>query len=327
VAIKKVRSSKTVIYKRADIEGIETDLQATVEAALAEAAKPSDRKETIGDAAVSNIRRVIGSHNAKENMLFGSLYLYEVGKDVTFVIEDDDADEFLIEAQNPAVGLDDEDDTKRRELLESALYFAIWKNHVVVAQSAALKARDLENHLKWFASECTGMIEGEYPLALSDEPTQEARQKIQTLPVKNVELGTPISTEQAQAPDGVTFHRLKGRAGQAIAAFLGDEILNELKLEDALEDSNLEVTLSLRYKRKTTDSGHAALDHIARAMRHAEPEDTKVTTGSGTVIKGGLLKLTGHVRVDTYNGIVDSNDLYSEMKNWLVERIEEGSVG
>jgi hypothetical protein len=187
--------------------------------------------------------------------------------------------------------------------------------------------------LKWLLTEHAKVLDPAVGLSLCDEPTKEARQRIEKLPVKSVELGTPVVSEeltgQASEATGTrqVMHRISGKSRELLNSLLGEEVLSKLNLQSALDDSNLEVTLQLRYKRKTDDSGHVALDHIARAMRHAEPEDTKVITSTGTILKGDKLKLAGHISVGTYNGIVDTADLYSQMFTWLEEKIAEGSVG
>lgn len=335
IHMSKTRIRKSIIYKKSEIVGIDErrTLERLIKEALLVKPKPSDRRQNMGsDEIDSGVRRVIGSTSAKENMLFGTVLLYEVGKDVTFVVEDDDAEEFIIESQNPSVGISSEEDKKRREVLQSALYFGVLGNHLVAVQSQALRCKDLESHLGWLLRESTVVTE-DVGISLSDEPTEKARKKLNELPVKSVEIGSPIES-RAMTPSGSAVmqttahnHKLTGRAKEVIQAFLGDNFINSLNLPSDLNDSNLELVLQLRYKRKTTDSGHKALDHIARAMRHADPEDTKVITSSGTTIHGSELKLTGHVTFNAYNGVPDSADLYEQMYNWLEARIAEGAVG
>lgn len=330
-----IRRQKNIIYKRAEFTQSGLVLETLLQKALDKFPKPAARREVVGSAEQdSKVRRVIGASRHERAMACGSLLLYEIGKDVAFVIEDEEADEFIVESQNPAKGLD-EGDTRKREVLESALYFGIFGEHVVLVQSHALKARDLENHLKWLLTEHAKVLDSSVGLALCDEPTKAARERIENLPVKSVELGAPVVSEEVamqgmaiqEASTKQVVHRIAGKGRELISSLLGEDVLAQLKLESALDDSNLEVTLQLRYKRSTDDSGHKALDHIARAMRHAEPEDTKVITSTGTVLKGESLKLAGHISVGTYNGIVDTEDLYSQMFAWLEERIAEGSVG
>lgn len=332
----KTRIRKSIIYKKSEIIGLDEKrtLERLIKEALLVKPKPSDRRQSMGSNEIdSAVRRVIGSTSAKENMLFGTVLLYEVGKDVTFVVEDDDAEEFIIESQNPSVGISSEADKRRREVLQSALYFGVLGNHVVAVQSQALKCKDLESHLRWLLKESVVITE-DVGISLSDEPTEKARKKLNELPVKSVEIGSPIESRAVDPSKKGTVmqttahnHKLTGRAKEVIQAFLGDNFINSLNLPSDLNDANLELVLQLRYKRKTTDSGHKALDHIARAMRHADPEDTKVITSSGTTIHGSELKLTGHVTFNAYNGVPDSTDLYEQMYNWLEARIAEGAVG
>lgn len=326
----KQRKQKAIIYKRAEFSNSGPVLETLLNSAFSVVEKPGKRRQKMAGEIDSNVRRVIGAVKMHQNMLCGSLLMYEVGKDVAFVVEDDDADEYEIESQNPTVGQSD-DDKKKRELLQAALYFGVWGNHVVVVQSQALKARQLEQHLNWLLSECTDTLAKDVSLVLSDEPTLEARARIESLQPKVVEVGTPFMSTPASAPSSqatsVSSHKITGKVEQLLSAFLSEDVLSQLRLEEALDDSNLEATLQLRYKRKSTESGYAALDHIARAMRHAEPEDTKVITSSGSVISGEMLKLTGTIAVDTYNGVVDNADLFAQMYDWLASKFEEGSVG
>lgn len=322
------RKQKRIIYKRAEFIGGSFVLGELLEQAFLTKNKPALRRQSIGDEGTSDIRQVVGATKKEQNMLCGSLLMYEIGKDIAFVVADDEADEYQIESQNPAVGLE-EGDQRTREVLQAALYFGVWDNHVVLVQSQALQSRQLENHLNWFLKECDGVMEQSVSLSLSDEPTQEARAALEGLQPKVVEIGTPFISQLSTTSNvqRVETHKITGKVKQLLSAFLSEDTLNRLQLEDALDDANLEATLQLRYKRKSTDSGYAMLDQIARAMRHAEPEDTKVITSSGSIITGDQLKLAGTISVDTYNGIVDNNDLFSQMHGWLASKFEEGSVG
>ncbi|WP_417537025.1 hypothetical protein [Marinomonas sp.] len=322
------RKQKTVIYKRAEFNKTGLVLETLLNNAFSTLDKPSKRRQDHGHE--GDIKQVIGAVKKQQVMLCGTLLMYEVGKDVAFVVEDDDADEYAIESQNPSVGLD-ENDKRKREVLQSALYFGIWGNHVVLVQSQALQSRQFETHINWLLGQKSNVVAPEVEVSLSDEPTQEARANIENLQPRVVEIGTPFNSSPVKSEHAnqakIISHKLSGRIEQLLEAFLEKDIVSKLRFEEALDDSNLEATLQLRYKRKSTESGYAALDNISRALRHAEPEDTKVITSSGTVITGDMLKLTGTISVDTYNGVVDNDDLFAQMFDWLANKIEEGSVG
>ncbi|WP_311567246.1 hypothetical protein [Photobacterium arenosum] len=139
--------------------------------------------------------------------------------------------------------------------MQSALYFGVLGNHVVAVQSQALKCRDLEKHLTWLLRS-TQAVGEDVAIALEDEPTEAARAKLNDLPVKSVEIGTPLESRAAGNNNSTglnvsTNHKLTGRAKEMIQAILGDNFINSLNLPSDLNDSNLELVLQLKYKRKT----------------------------------------------------------------------------
>ncbi|EHJ9983661.1 hypothetical protein KB976_002731 [Vibrio parahaemolyticus] len=320
---KRNRIPKSVMYKRCRFFGEKSDLvlDKILSEILERMSKASERREYIDDN--KRVRRVVGSVDRLGNMIFGSLLYYEIDKDVTFVVEDEDAENYILETQNPSIGLTPRDDNKKRELLESVLYFGVFENHLVLSQSKALRSRDLESHLNWLLSEFDKNIGT--VLSLDDEPTEEIRQRMNSASVKAVQVGTPLHASPSSAtPKGTNIvknQKLTGVAYDALCAFLGKSVIDKLELPSGLDESNLELALTLTYKRKTTESGHKALDKLAHAFRHMEPEDTKIVTSSGATLSGKTLKLSGQVRCDATNGIPDARDLYLQMNDWLGKQL------
>lgn len=325
----RARRPKTVMYKRADFNHPGLTLQQLLDDALGVLNKPALRRQNVGESEEAPVRRVIGRTQEITPMVFGTMLYYEPGRDITFVIEDENAEEFLIQHESPQQD-PDQANGARREVLQSALYFGVHGNHVVVCQSQALKARDLEKHLNWLLGQELDLLPSGVGLSLSDEPTQQARDMVEGLKVRSVEFGTPITSQpEDSASDGVSSvqrHLLSGAAVEALKNLVNDGFLDRLRFDDALDHANLEVTVQVKYRRTTTESGHRALDNIARAMRHAEPEDTRITTTAGTVIQGDDLRVTTKIYVDTYNGVVDSGDMYTEMLAWFQRIMREGIV-
>ncbi len=322
--VAKVRRRKSIQYKNAQFSATGTHLQAYLEAALSTVKKPGERVEFLDDK--GTVRRVVNSSKSQNGMLFGQMIRYEPGKDQTVVVMDDESNEYPVEQ----IPLGESDDGKKREVVESVLYFGILENHVILVQSQALKARDYERHIEWLVKQRTSVFPKDNALYLSDKPSDEARKKIEKLPVKKVTIGaeldaTPVDSKEIQSSKSVKF-RPYGKGFDILQAVLGENWRNSLRLEDSLDEANLKVSLEVTYFRKTTEKAHEVLDNIATAMRHAEPDDVKIELQGGTVLKGNELKMTGHINVDTYNGVADSNDLYAEMNEWLKARIQEGTV-
>lgn len=322
----KKRLKKSVIYKQCELGPYGSHLQDLVDQAFKLKSKAVERREELGDNGEEVVRRVVSKIRRQDGMLFGQLLLYQVGKDMTFVVEDESAEDFEIESSNPPAS----EDGKRREVLESALYFALLGNHVVIQQSQALKARDLEKHLNWLLRGCTEILSEKYSVCLSDKPSDAAREKIESMPVKAACVGTPLVAEESKYSQGSGQTSTKflptGNGFAVLKAIFGESWTEQLSLDDALDDANLEVRLQVRYKRKTSKSGEKFLAQLGRAFRHFEPEDSVIETVGGPSIHGKDLKLTGHFYVDTYNGVVDCEDLYKKMHTWLETRIKEGTV-
>ena len=152
-------------------------------------------------------------------------------------------------------------------------------------------------------------------------------------------MGTPVETfgpEQSESkldegPSGTGFTKAvkwipKGIGADLIKAALGEDWLNSLKLEDALDEANLQVNLEITYLRKTTSTGQKMLDNIASSLRHIEPDDVKIELNGGGLVKGNDLKLTGPISVQYNNGLIDESDLYNQMHSWLLQKIEQDEI-
>lgn len=322
---KKVRRRKTVHYKRVQFTNTGANLQEYLSLAFSSSKKPVDRVEFLDEK--GSVRRVVNSTKSRSEMIFGQMIRFEPGRDQTVVVLDEDSDEYPVEQ----ITVPPRDDGKKREVIESVLYFGVLENHVILIQSAALKSRDFEKHIEWLIKHNTKVFPEDCAIFLSDQPTESARKKIENLPVKKVLIGAGLESkpEESQgkisATNKVKF-RPDGKGFDILEAALGEEWRKDLSLEESLDESNLRVSLEVTYFRKTTKRANEMLDNIATAMRHAEPDDVRIELQGGTVLKGDELKMTGYINVDTYNGIADSNDLYTEMLDWLKGRIQEGTV-
>ena len=335
------KKRKNIIYKRAEIVHEDNSLQKLLEKALSKEGtcfKASDRREHPNPDQGSV--RFINRHTMHSGMFFGQLIFFEPGRSQTYIELDDDADTYTIDALTPESLNDTKSkEQKRKEFVESMLYFGVYENHLVLLQSTALKSRDLEAHLAWLLGTRTESLKNNSALILKDKPTEETLKRIVKSPVKSVHLGTPVETfgpEQSESkldegPSGTGFTKAvkwipKGIGADLIKAALGEDWLNSLKLEDALDEANLQVNLEITYLRKTTSTGQKMLDNIASSLRHIEPDDVKIELNGGGLVKGNDLKLTGPISVQYNNGLIDESDLYSHMHSWLLQKIEQDEI-
>jgi len=337
---------KIIHYKRAVLTKNHVTLQNLLDEALkagSNAEKALNRREVINPDDESF--RLINHHKNYSGMFFGQLIFFEAGRSQRLITLDDDADYYKIDAiTSDAIGKQgneqkstEEDVKKRREFIDSMLYFGVLDNHIVVMQSAALKSRELETHLSWFLGTCTELINKNSALILQDKPTEDSIKKIEQFPVKSVHLGTSVETRAEQEDvakksadnrDSKTDSMARkvkwipcGMGVDVIQAALGEDWFNQLNLQDSLDDANLQVSLEISYLRRTTSNGQKMLDNIASSLRHIDEADVKIELYGGGTIQGNELKLSGPVSVKTLNGLVDENDLYNQMHTWLVAKI------
>lgn len=315
---------KTISYKKASFSNKSSHtLQELLQKALSLNKKVGQRKEPLLDNDPdSEIYRLINCSRSQLGMVFGNLILYTKGQNIPLITLDEDADEYEVEQIVPT-----ENKGKKREFLNSILYFAIKENHVVLLQSLSLKARDFENYLNWFLSKVSILPENNR-LNLNDQPPSATREKISKSHVKSVSLGLPLLSQS----EGVgTKHREHhyvpiGKGFDVIRAALGEDGFRRLKLKDSLNDSNITVGLEISYARKTDSNAQKLLDDLAISMRHAEKEDVTIHLEGGGTITGDEIKITGFMSVLTISGHVALPDLFQKMKEWLEEKIKQELV-
>lgn len=320
-SLKTESRQKTIIYKKAQFTQADgCTLQEYLNSALASSEKIADRSEAIGE-----LNRVIGKHKTQEDVLFGELVLFERDKNLEFIIENEKEIEIeSISASEAHIG----DDDKKREVLEGCLHFCVKDDHLIIAQSHSVRSSLLEAHLNWLLSEKTKSMTG--VVALIDEPTQEAKELLEGSPVKSARITNPIVVSEADdkvahvgtstSQPAVQQVKVK-RPGLGIVKLIMGEDWHE-DLEQDLDDANLNVTVTVKYNRKTNDKGHAFIDHFASVTRHQDPEHALITLEDKSTIKGSKMMLRRSVDVDYINGVVDRSGLYTQMKAWLISLIE-----
>ena len=338
---------KKIHYKRAVIEGGTSSLQDLLLSALhfnKPEAVASNRREVINQE--DNSCRLINGHTIYNGVFFGQLVFFESGKSQTFISLDDTAKSYSLGSLTSDllknVTTEKEAESLKQEFVDSILYFGVLDNHVVLLQSSALRARELETHLAWFLGTCTSSIPATSVFVLKDKPSEHTFQKIERNPVRSVKIGAPVGSIEdtanlAQPSTPVLSEHKpveakslrwvpKGMGVDVVRALLGAGFFDNMKLEDALDDSNLKVSLEITYLRKTTSNGQKMLDQIATSLRHMDDNDVRIELQGGGTLQGNDLRLSGPISVKTVNGLVDESDLYHQMHAWLVSKIQSDEI-
>lgn len=317
---------KQLHYRKASLfKPIGRSLQELLEEALNKLTPISQRFELV-EADISpdeSWRRFINTHRAVMGMQFGNLVLHALAQNKAIIAIDDTADEFNIEQIAPPKS----NDGKRREFLDSILYYGIKGNHIVLLQSMSLRARDLELHLTWLL-QTAKLIDRYNAVYLNNYAPRMTHEQMENAEVKSVKLGTPLYDHKQ-----VTETKEDGK--KSVKPFgEGIEILNALAPNrfvkfswDELEaSSNLEVFVEVTYKRQTDPRSQQLLNSLTTALRNASDEDVRIELKNGSVINGSELQIKGFKGISTYNGLLDPSDVFTKMNEWLLECLDQGII-
>lgn len=359
--MRSVNKTKTIHYKNCFITG-DAVLQEAIRKALAKdgpTGKPINRQQKIN----SDDDTVIFINRTSEfnGMTFCQLVVLESGRKQPYITVDDDAEFYSIDAlasekipdsprantqpdQVPPEETKEEKARKRREFLESILYFGVIGNHAVVLQSSSLRSRELEAHLSWLLGTCTSSIPNDSMLVLKDKPAESVYEKLRSKPVKSIKLGAPLTRDASNDPaapkdpqyevtehDEVHANKVRfvpqGLGASLLKAALPEGFLEKLDLEESLDDANIHVALEITYLRKTTTIGQRVIDSVATSLRHLPESDVVINLQGGGKISGDELKLSGGIGVKFMeNGLIDEGVLFHEMHKWLLGKISSSEI-
>lgn len=348
-----VKKTKTIHYKSAVVAG-ETNLQHLLDDAVGAgsiAAKAANRQQKLNEEEASSI--FINRIDKYNGMTIGQLVFLEAGKHQPYITLDDTADFYSINAMSsdliPHSSSADKTEEakeiakKRREFIDSILYFGALNNHVVIIQSAALSSRHLEAHLSWLLGTCTGVLEENSCIVLQDKPSESVFKKLEQTPAKSIQIGAPLTTDASPEPaqknqqiattsyiDEVQTSKVRytpvGIAASVIDAIL-PETFKKHDLKDSLDDANIKIALEITYDRKTTKTGQSVIDQIATSLRHSHASDVTINLQGGGKITGTELKLSGNVRLEFMDsGLVNEATLFYEMHKWLYSKISTDEI-
>lgn len=341
----KERKTKALTYKHATFHSAGPVLQQLLAGALADLHTIGKRRESLAPDGESPIWRLVGEYQIEDAFVFGVLMRYAPGTNPVFVVDDESAEKLTVEQMSaPAT-----DEGKRRELIDAMLFFGAAENHLVMMQSAALRSDHLEKHLQWLLHHAK-VLDGTNTFQLIDQPPKAIREKLAKAKVKELDIGgalTPaaksfvIAPMPTQAVEGERETRVVPSVEeQSVAQDLSDgssgvvEALKRLLEPDqaarldfeSMAGANIEYVLKIRYKNSTTEEGQKMMNTLGSALRHAEGVDARIRLHGGGEIRGDELRMSGSVRIDTYNGIPSPSEVFEAIRKWLLEKLKSGDI-
>ncbi|NJA04757.1 hypothetical protein HC024_03210 [Methylococcaceae bacterium WWC4] len=303
------------------------NLQKLIEEALNKKSSIGDRFYTDDEeeSEHSGFRKFINTHRSRLGMEFGNLVLYADGINKQTLTIDLSAEEVDVEQIAPPQTIDG----RRREFLESILYYGIKDNHVVLLQSMALKSREFEDYLNWFLRSA-GVISEETKVFLNNFTPTITKEKLDQATVKSVKIGTPLyNTFEEIISDRVTSTKKRFKPvgeGLDILKLVAPNRLDDIFLDEIRNDSNLEVFVEVSYKRTTDNDSQELLNKLTKALREVGDDDIKIELkGAGTIV-GSELQIKSFKNIVAINGVVEPKSVFENMHDWLADNLEMGFI-
>ncbi|MCF7363882.1 hypothetical protein L3V23_17500 [Vibrio sp. A1-b2] len=283
-------------------------------------------------------RLFINNKAVSWNIVFGDLMRYSDGTNKSIVTVDDNAEHLEVESIAPPRS----EQGQRREFLDSILYFGAFKNHLAIIQSAVLRTSELEKHINWLLHQSEVVNKDVYVLLTSKIP-EMAQKKLESSDTKILRIGAPLVDTVDNKPveelqetysDDNKFDAKKVRVkprGLGLSWLLdafGDMeklkeygITEELLSEDAVNGSSINVSLEISYTRKVSKQSQSILNSVSTAMRHSHPDDISIDYGKVGRLVGRELVLHKRLNLRYVDGVMDAQDLYPKVREWLIEQI------
>ncbi|MRS16544.1 hypothetical protein GJV06_16790 [Enterobacteriaceae bacterium RIT691] len=340
---------KTLHYRVAKIVGEHVDytLQEMMALALNRLSIVKDRYQIVSvdsyesqEGDVQLARQFMNNKVDRWSILFDELVRFSDGANKNIITIDENATHFPIAQLAPPAS----DDGKRREFLDSILHVAFLKNHVVLIQSPVLRTRELEKYITWLLK-TAGLITIGSVMLTAELPKQQ-RDKIINNNTKKIKIGTPLVEELGNTPLDTARQMItsevirtnqvrvkpKGRGLDILKALLTESerenygLTDDILSGDALDKGNINISIEVSYNYKAKKTSQSILNNISQALRHSHPDDVELTLDKIGKIKGDKLIISKKVKLKFINGIVEPEELYMKIREWLTEQIRLGEL-
>lgn len=318
---------RTLQYRRARFQNsAATLLEPLLAAAIKKFPDASKREEAL----VPNgpTVRVASGAGPKQGMTVGRLIQYTKGLRQPLCEFDDKAGDYTLSTAVATAG----QEKRRREFVESIVYFAVQGRHVMFVGGTPAASKSLESHLNWLLEQSGGIVAGKDFVSLDDQAGKEAVNKLKLLKPHAVHIGQALEFEAQQKKTGGGESGEKtsikvlpaGTVSDVMKEFFGDWFGTQALELPSDHHERVEMTLTLKYVSHTkSDAGFELMQRIASAARHFDEEDFAVDLYKGGRLKGKELRVSGPIQVNYLeeSGLVVEPDLWLTMRHWLADQI------
>ena len=273
--------------------------------------------------AEENYFHFINYKTNKNGSLCAEFFGYEKGR-IGQVIKEAFNQEQIDPKALPAPQADDGTD---QQYLDGKLYFICKGNHLVLVQDMHTKGRQLERYLEEIIRERCSSYPAEQQFMLERSISQKARKKIKG--VKKIHLSTPLQYQHKEDRSQKSGYMNVpiGKGWEALRGLLGEKLdLAQFSLDGIADPKDIEVTISLAWKKKSGETISDQIDSLANTFRHVDEElDFEVETLSGKMKKDEL-RLSHPFSVQHNDDMPDRGDIFQKMINWYEHLVHAGDI-
>ena len=269
----------------------------------------------------ANYFSFINHKSTHKGYFCANLFGYErgkIGQVIKEAFDNDEIDPSALPAPKAADGTD-------QQFLDGKLYFICFDNHLILAQDLHLKARHLESYLNDMFHRRCGNFSIKHRLMLEPSIPQQIRRQIKG--VKQINLSAPLIYDTVNGAQLATERKTipLGYAWDAVKAFLGDRS-TQFETDGFIDPKDIEVTLSLAWKRKRGETLSDQIDSFANTFRQIDDEiELELETNSGK-LKHGELRLSSARSVLHRDDMPDTNDIFDKMIEWYESLVEAEDI-
>ncbi len=277
-----------------------------------------------------NENQLLTASTTKNGCICGELVYYEQDRHIPLVdVESDGRTWQQVVVPNDSSG-------RRRNLQETAFYFAVRENHVGFIQSTVLNASKFEGFLTWLIQSEAGQIPNAL-ISLKNIPARSAIEKLKDHKIRGIQFGERLfTTVRDEIPPAAGEPARKRKRyvqrietsprilGVLSALGLSDSIIE--KLEQEADPGAIDVEVDISYRSRSEREGVAVLRSLADTLGKQEGLETTIRLSGKSKIKGSELTISDSVEVQCPLGNISGDDAMTKLSRWLMEQIQASKV-
>lgn len=212
----------------------------------------------------------------------------------------------------------------KKQFARSIMYFAIKGNHLILAQSFALKSYNLEYYINNLLQKHKLLDSRQY-FNFKDQINPDIIENINK--AEYIKLFSPLQTEIKRngiGDDKTYTHKLKGAFWEALKSFsqvIGLEMPSDITLNKRLESNRIKGVITLSFPRNEKFDNTPVIDELANALRNIDNDEIKYEIGLGNKNKltSNEIKLSTIVTIKIENGLINIRELSLKMIEYFNE--------